>query len=84
MGRKDLTILSAFTRHSDERMANRYNSSRKMLVFSVGHVVSLRIPRIDRTSSDQPRLPCVVVEVKGKAQSLYRLRYLSTFVYQHS
>ena len=59
-----------------ERMAHRYNSNRKTLVFSVGDVVSLRIPQIDRTSSDQPRLPCVVVEVKGKAQNLYRLRYL--------
>lgn len=51
-------------------MAHRYNSNRKTLVFSVGDVVSLRIPRIDRTSSDQPYLPCVVAEVKGKAQNL--------------
>ena len=57
-----------------ERMAHHYNSSRRTLVFNVGDVVSLRIPRIDRTSSDQPRPPCIVVEVKGKAQNLYLLR----------
>ena len=54
-----------------DRMAHRYNSSRRTLLFNVGDVVSLRIPRIDHTNSDKPRLPCVVVEVKGKAQNLY-------------
>lgn len=53
------------------RMANRYNKANNVACFSAGDCVSVRIPRIDRTSSDLPRLPCVVVEV---THNLYRLR----------
>lgn len=60
---------------SAEKMANRYNLKNKIREFKVGEIVSLRIPRIDRTSSDLPRLPCIVVEVPGESKQLYRLRY---------
>ena len=46
----------------------------KTHTFAVGEYASLRIPRIDRTSTDLQRLPCVVVQVLGKAQEMYRLR----------
>lgn len=42
------------------------------MCFSEGDCVSVRIPRIDQTISDVPRLPCMVVEVK---HNVYRLRY---------
>lgn len=47
---------------------------RKVFTFSVGNIVSVRIPRIDRTSTDLYRAPCIVVEVLGKEYLLYRLR----------
>lgn len=59
---------------SAEKMAERYNRKRRVKSFEVGESVSLRIPRIDRTSSDLPRLPCIIVQVKGDAKQLYRLR----------
>ena len=36
--------------------------------------MSVRIPRIDRTSTDLQRMPCIVVEAVGKAQAVYCLR----------
>ena len=66
---------------SAQKMANRYNSKNKVRVFEVGEAVSVRIPLIDRTSSDLPRLPCIVVEVRGEARQLYRLRYTSNILW---
>ena len=67
-------------------MAERYNKQHTTLSFVIGESVSLRIPRIDRASSDLPSLACVVVDIVGGDQSLYRLRYdiainCITFVY---
>ncbi|KAL5503594.1 hypothetical protein EMCRGX_G010567 [Ephydatia muelleri] len=57
---------------SAKKMAERYNKQHSTLSFVIGESVSVRIPRIDRASSDLSRLPCVV-EIVGD-QSLYRLR----------
>ena len=46
----------------------------KTHTFAVVEYASLHIPRIDRISTDLQRLPCVVVQVLGKAQEMYRLR----------
>ena len=54
-----------------ERMAKKYNKGNDIICFAEGDIVSVRIPRIDRTNSDIPRLPCVVVEVR---YNVYRLR----------
>ena len=54
-------------------MANRYNKENNVVTFKIGDRVSLRIPRIDRTCSDLPRLPCVVVGVKERLDQ-YKLR----------
>ena len=40
----------------------------------VGEYVTDKIPTQDRTSSDLPRLPAVIVEVKGTKRFSYRLR----------
>lgn len=55
------------------KMANRYNV-KNAAKFKEGDLVTIRIPKIDRTNTDMPRLPCLVVEVRGKAQESYRLR----------
>ena len=55
------------------KMANRYNA-RNAAKFKKGDLVTIRILKIDRTCTDMPRLPCVVVEVHGKAQESYHLR----------
>ena len=59
-----------------ERMKLKYCKAKrkKVLTFSEGDFVSVRIPRIDRTSTDFHRLTCVVVERLGSNFHLYRLR----------
>ena len=59
-----------------ERMQLKYSKGRrkKVQTFSAGDAVSIRIPRIDRTSTDSMRLPCIVVERLGSKFFLYRLR----------
>ena len=61
-------------RRNAEKMKMKHAKKRKIQNFSVGDNVSIRIPRIDRSSTDCQRLPCVVVEIIGKAQPLYRVR----------
>ena len=56
-----------------ERMIRKHAKNVKTHKFAVGDYASLRIPRIDRTCTDLQRLPCVVVKVIGKAQTMYRL-----------
>ena len=52
---------------------DRYKKQKKVGSFSVVDEVSLRIPRIDQSSSDLSHLPCAVVRAVGQAQSLYCL-----------
>ena len=62
---------------SAQKMADRYLKKKNVQSFLIGENVSLRIPRIDRASSDLSRLPCTVVEIVGDDQTLYRLRCIS-------
>ena len=55
------------------KMANRYNV-KNAAKFKEGDLMTIRILKIDRTSADMLRLPCLVVEVRGKAQESCRLR----------
>jgi len=41
--------------------------------FNIGDTVSIGIPKIDRTSTDLPRLPCVVVKIHGEKVLSYFL-----------
>lgn len=61
-------------RRNAERMQLKYHRSNRKNVqtFSVGDIVSIRIPRIDRSSTDSRRLPCIVVERLGSKFFLYR------------
>ena len=61
-----------------ERMRLKYckQKRKKVMTFTAGEYVSVKIPRIDRTSTDFHRLPCVVVERLGSKYHLYRLRYI--------
>ena len=52
-------------------MANCYNQQKITKTFGVGEHVSVRVPQIDRTSSDLPRI--VIVQVKGKVNLSYCL-----------
>ena len=61
-------------RRNAERMKLKHSKRSKTHKFEVGEFASLRIPRIDRSSTDLQRLPCVIVQVLGKAQTMYRLR----------
>ncbi|KAL5516751.1 hypothetical protein EMCRGX_G002158 [Ephydatia muelleri] len=60
---------------SIERMGQKYSkhNGNHIKKFAVGDSVSVRVPRIDRANTDLERLPCIVVEIVGKACSMYRL-----------
>ena len=54
-------------------MKQKHAKHVKMHQFAVGEYASLQIPRVDRASTDLQRLPCVIIEVVGKAQAMYHL-----------
>ena len=56
------------------RMEQKYSKQHKVKMFKPGDCVSVCVPRIDRASTDPQQLACVVVQVVGKAKTLYRLR----------
>ena len=66
-----------FYQRNAERMQQKYTKAKrkKVMTFSVGDFVSVRIPRIDRSSTDFHRVLCIVVEKVGQKFHLYRLRY---------
>ena len=55
------------------RMRDRYNK-KKVYNFKVGDKVALRIPQIDRTTTDLHHLPCIIVQCHGKKQFSYQLQ----------
>ena len=57
-----------------ERMIEKYAKKAKIHDFRVGEYASVSISRIDRAATDLQHLPCIIVEVIGKAQCMYRLR----------
>ena len=57
-----------------EKMRLKHSKQRRVLEFTIGQSVSVRIPRIDRVCTDPQWLPCVVVQIVGKAQVMYRLQ----------
>ena len=56
------------------KMQERFSKMHTVREFRVGEHVSFWILRIDQSCTDLLRLPCIIVEVVGKAQSLHRLR----------
>lgn len=56
-----------------QRMKERYGKKKKSQTFEVGDEVTVRIPKIDRAATDMHRLPCIIVDVRGKKYFLYRL-----------
>jgi len=63
------------TYKSASRMADSYNRKKRVTIrdFSVNDYVPVAIPKIDRASTDLPRLPCVVTEVHGDKVRSYSL-----------
>ena len=60
-------------RANAQRMKDRYNK-RKVQIFEVGDAVSVRVPKIDRATTDVRRLPCMIVERRGTKQFRYQLQ----------
>ena len=61
-----------------KRMREKYDA-KKVHIFTVGDVVTVRIPRIDRAATDLHRLPCVIVQKLGRSSS--STDYSASFVY---
>ena len=59
-----------------ERMQMKYCKSKrkKVQTFNVDNFVSIKVPRIDWTSTDLHRLPCIVLQRLDSKHFLYRLR----------
>jgi len=59
------------------RMSKFYDCKKHKIAqeFNIGDTVSIGIPKIDRTSTDLPRLPCVVVKIHGEKVLSYFLEY---------
>lgn len=54
-------------------MRERYNK-KNVQNFKVGDKVALRIPRIDRSTTDLHRRPCMVIQCHGKKCFTYQLQ----------
>lgn len=54
-------------------MKLKHAKQKKVRECTVGEYVSIRVPCIDRTSTDPQQLLSVVIEVVGKTQATYRL-----------
>ena len=80
------TAADELYKRNAERMQVKYckGKRKKVTTFSVGNVVSIKVPRIDRMSTDLHRVICVVVECRGEEHHLYRLRYTYTHTHKHS
>ena len=63
----EMTISTA------SKMSSQYNKRRRIMVevFNVGDPVSIAVPKIDRSSTDLPRIPGRVVKVNGSKQPTY-------------
>ena len=61
---------------SSRRMADYYDrkKSSKRVVYKVGDLVTVSVPKADRSKGDIKRLPCIIMEISGAKQQLYRLR----------
>ena len=64
-----LRTMEAFNEYLNESFPVGAKRTRSALVRR-----TYAVPRTDRASTDVHRLPCVVIEVVGKAQVMYRLR----------
>jgi hypothetical protein len=61
--------------HSAARMSTYYNKKKGMKVqtFHIGDKVTVSIPKLDRSKTDVPRLPCVIAHVYGDKVKTYCL-----------
>ena len=59
-------------RRNAQRMVSLYNTRKchNVKSFTAGDLISIKIPRIDKSSTDLRRMPCIVVDVKGIKQRL--------------
>ena len=55
-------------------MKERYGKKKKTRTFEIRAKVTVRIPKIDRATTGMHRLPCIIVNVRGKKYFLYRLQ----------
>jgi hypothetical protein len=58
-----------------DKMSIKHDKKRNKvtMVYNRGDYVTLKIPRIDRGSSDLPRLPCQVISITGTENKMYEL-----------
>ena len=62
---KHLPVRQIADLKNANRMMVKYNLKHIGIEFHVGDCVTVRIPRIDRASTDSNKLPCIIVQVIG-------------------
>ena len=69
-------------RANAEKMKVKYSKRKRVtnVEFREGDFVTVRIPKIDRSSTDQPRLMAKVVECKGNSEKMYKLQCRHGFI----
>ena len=74
---KHLKVREVADKHylrNAKKMEERYSKYQKPChKFTVGDRVTVRIPKVDRASTDLHRLPCVIIKVVGKKHPSYQL-----------
>ena len=63
-------------RENAEKMKLKYSKRKRVIheVFSEGDLVTVRVPKIDRSSTDPPRLVAKILHTKGKENISYKLK----------
>jgi hypothetical protein len=73
--RRRKRALVHYIKSADNQVQKQSKNKRaKVQPFERGDYVTVRIPPQDRMSTDMPRLPAVVVEIRGTKRISYRLR----------
>ena len=65
-----------------EKMKVKYSKRKRVtnVEFREGDFVTVRIPKIDRSSTDQPRLMAKDVECNGNSEKMYKLQCRHGFI----
>ena len=63
-------------RANAEKMKLKYSKRKRVIneTFTEGDLVTVRVPKIDRSSTDQPRLVAKVVKTRGTVDKWYQLQ----------
>ena len=65
-----------FYRKNAEKMKLKYSKGKRIMTVDIknGDLATVRIPKIDRSCTDQPRMIVKVIDIKGDKDKLFKLQ----------